>query len=1033
MVNEDVFEIHDFSTSSDWERFIADLEEIFSQWKLIKKESIDKEVGENVDADNSMHNIKSSADVSLASKFSDPRCWTQKQDSITFGKVKFTLTHWAFKNCTSKASQEIVTTSLKPKADSLNDSFTCSSWNDMNMLAHDWLYSIHPLIRYYGLMQFLVLCPQNSETISTPDRIHHLLGSAAIALNNSGCEVPFFCQISELNRRLFMGVMHIRNSFRTYFEMIQFPEVPKSFQYMSELIDLFKNKLNHSFAYSPLHQTKSQNNDRLSSIQLSIRYTYLFNKIPPQYIMFNSSAVQHSFFDQFTYFKTNFLSLPNDYIQKSYPVWFNQKSIIDPLFHFQLATIWPSVAEELVVDNAYHSDLKPFSAPRWSLRAAFNNHETHLFCNTTLILKNILKLKTQYNSHDSLFFDSDKEETEDRDARAAFERLTKTSPSIPVTQILNQIRQSLSTSTTNQELFSVIIDEYVFGSYVLEDSNKELFESLNLNTLKAAPFGSLGWRICLLIGNVLLQTNNIFSAGHIWKFFLGKIRQHWQNGILLPHLANFNENVNSIDLNNCLFYQKLEMLNCCIQQKIKREHNNETNSKEISVKNSNFDNFDEEDEEEFFDCTEEESLPEADGRTDMLRDSKGAIVYLLNKPTQPVFIPVTQDISPLTEDMLAKQMEILTNLGSTMHSDDLKTKIEHQSAGLLSDMEAFKAANPGAQFEDFIRWMSPRDWVELTYQDDDTSQSSNAKFGLSKRMKESTVWREIWNMARSCSVKRQKRLFNYTKEAEQILDHFENIKIHELVDFLMPISACDVIRKIVFYRQEILDYINKQRTESISADIFNRLIPFSVPTLLSDFNHNNFDRLYAHLTSVEFQIVKLFSLMKKFIIAFEMETKKPFEQTLFDTQKTRPTNMKNTPSKHCLDNLQQRDFVDFAVQLLLEPEVKFTPSNVLSQLVARLFADSERFQYEQTTSVGDRLQSTDEDFDSSVDDKSSFGKYKMRHQLPPPVEKEFIFRAPSMIRPAPYSRPSPQRMYCSLSPRNDFRIACAFTEDSAFC
>ena len=35
-----------------------------------------------------------------------------------------------------------------------------------------------------------------------------------------------------------------------------------------------------------------------------------------------------------------------------------------------------------------------------------------------------------------------------------------------------------------------------------------------------------------------------------------------------------------------------------------------------------------------------------------------------------------------------------------------------QSASLLSDMESFKAANPGAVLGDFVRWYSPRDWVD---------------------------------------------------------------------------------------------------------------------------------------------------------------------------------------------------------------------------------------------------------------------------------------------------------------------------------
>lgn len=46
-----------------------------------------------------------------------------------------------------------------------------------------------------------------------------------------------------------------------------------------------------------------------------------------------------------------------------------------------------------------------------------------------------------------------------------------------------------------------------------------------------------------------------------------------------------------------------------------------------------------------------------------------------------------------------------------MHiSADLR--IQMMSASLLSDMASFKAANIGGTMEDFIRWYSPRDWIE---------------------------------------------------------------------------------------------------------------------------------------------------------------------------------------------------------------------------------------------------------------------------------------------------------------------------------
>lgn len=44
------------------------------------------------------------------------------------------------------------------------------------------------------------------------------------------------------------------------------------------------------------------------------------------------------------------------------------------------------------------------------------------------------------------------------------------------------------------------------------------------------------------------------------------------------------------------------------------------------------------------------------------------------------------------------------------------------SASLLSDMESFKAANPNGKLEDFIRWYSPRDWIE-----EDIAKAENRK------------------------------------------------------------------------------------------------------------------------------------------------------------------------------------------------------------------------------------------------------------------------------------------------------------------
>ena len=47
-----------------------------------------------------------------------------------------------------------------------------------------------------------------------------------------------------------------------------------------------------------------------------------------------------------------------------------------------------------------------------------------------------------------------------------------------------------------------------------------------------------------------------------------------------------------------------------------------------------------------------------------------------------------------------------------MDAEGSAMRAKMQSAALLSDMESFKAANPGCTLGDFVRWHSPRDWEE---------------------------------------------------------------------------------------------------------------------------------------------------------------------------------------------------------------------------------------------------------------------------------------------------------------------------------
>lgn len=146
------------------------------------------------------------------------------------------------------------------------------------------------------------------------------------------------------------------------------------------------------------------------------------------------------------------------------------------------------------------------------------------------------------------------------------------------------------------------------------------------------------------------------------------------------------------------------MLNCCIERKSTREAS--LNSFESAEDASSSDEDD-----EFFDCSDKvaEDLPKKKppppaGRLGKLGDFK------LLKTGEQLYIPITQDPVPKTEDQLEEDTDVLLKLGSNAEGSELRAKM--MSASLLSDMESFKAANPGAVLEDFIRWYSPRDWIE---------------------------------------------------------------------------------------------------------------------------------------------------------------------------------------------------------------------------------------------------------------------------------------------------------------------------------
>ncbi|KAF9302458.1 Rab3 GTPase-activating protein catalytic subunit [Mortierella antarctica] len=157
---------------------------------------------------------------------------------------------------------------------------------------------------------------------------------------------------------------------------------------------------------------------------------------------------------------------------------------------------------------------------------------------------------------------------------------------------------------------------------------------------------------------------------------------------------------------------------------------------------------------------------EAEGGLEQLKD------LLLLETKAPLVIPRLQEHGYLTEDMIQDQEDMFENLGSS--SDAAKIRMELQSVQLRSDMEAFKAANPGCVLGDFVRWHSPKDWDEEHGR-------------MSTRMQDAgNFWQELWAKSKPIPAHRQKPLFDHRQEAEKVLTYLKKLSGNQLFVQLLP-------------------------------------------------------------------------------------------------------------------------------------------------------------------------------------------------------------------------------------------------------
>lgn len=137
-----------------------------------------------------------------------------------------------------------------------------------------------------------------------------------------------------------------------------------------------------------------------------------------------------------------------------------------------------------------------------------------------------------------------------------------------------------------------------------------------------------------------------------------------------------------------------------------------------------------------------------------------------------------QEAPPLTEDLLAERHAAVAAAPGGAEGEAVAARV--QGALLLSDMRAFKAANPGGCLEDFVRWHSPRDWVAV----------EGGGRALSPRMAApGNAWRALWAGAAPAPAAAQRPLFQASTEGERALHFLETLPPAALYAQLLALGA----------------------------------------------------------------------------------------------------------------------------------------------------------------------------------------------------------------------------------------------------
>lgn len=930
---------YDFTTASEWEIFIARLEEVIHEWKI--------------------PHSNSRTPLKPGQLFSSE--WETKSETLSFADVDFQLTRYCMK------SNDVEEETNRNLLDNDCDTAKLQALEDMMSLENDFVpvvfegNSSHPhlLTRWYGLRDFIVLTPAQGVIISSESKIKILLSSVCIAINNSNCELPVFIQVLEPWQNFFVGICEGRGV-RAEYEMVHLSRVPSHCKHLTGLLNVFKSKLAVASLVEP--------------VTVSARFSYTLR----DWTSFAWTQEPPDFeFLQGEIGVAELGTLPFG-------------ATFDPVSEMVLHASWFDLRETVIVDSESYSDFDPLQALQWAVSVKVADRPA---CLLSEYLSEFVHLCASAQTMQELL--GDLYQQSGPDLSSPLNILTESR--VPtISKVIGQHARSQKTSKETREgpiadelLMPILYflfpdaDDNVKSPYPEYISSNNLGKEPKTNQdqlsgMKTVPVDSLVWRLAVVMAHATHTLGGVKAASHLWFEFCQELRFRWERAIPIPGVPP-----GFPDSKTCLLNQKLQMLNCCVERKIARE------VASVSTSTEDICSDESDDDDEFFDCNmdeERESSTERDDKEPEIMHKKPQH-SLWNKPVgrlhrhgnmrllqtgEYLYVPVTQESTPKTEDQLEEDEQVLLQLGNDAQGAELRARM--MSASLLSDMESFKAANPGAILEDFIRWYSPRDWIE----EKETDEYGQLKGHLSTRMLlPGNTWQEVWSAAKPVPARRQKRLFDDTREAEKVLHNLDRRRPSEVAQLLLPVLTHAAVLRLT----QAAAPVELPGLGAAMKHIVNKAEALSRAPVIEIRRYHD---LCGEVACAEALVAQVASLEHKL----------------------------------CPGMGQTRDMCRFLADLVTRPEA-LVPGGPRSEIATRI-----RAMFSEAHKVAQMI--TDSDPTSSSDPWSPINT----SVFPAPSEKEFILRA-TAPRPSPASLSVPHRLTVRLR-KNEIVMAGCFTQDTTF-